>query len=281
MSESNPRYSLPPPPQGSANVVLSLAGKIVTSVLALWQARVTELQTLSRLLSSLVQAPGTITAERRAQLGSLLSLELRAMAQLPRPDFWSLVRSTAEVQQSGAVPVNPDVSTTERELMLLRDSLGRHFVETAELFADRRDDELPPRLEAAARDFERLGRLLALLEAVLHRRVEDPVTVAAAIVERAAKACGATIALTGPANTPVLRARGLIHLLSEVMRLLGARVQVAVEIHGHALVLTLMPGVAAPAEANGAALLQLAAYLLGSPLERQGAGWRVALPVAG
>lgn len=261
-------------------MTLSLAAKITSDVLSLWQARLAELQTLIRLVRSLSQSPGGVTPERREQLESLLSLELRAIAQLPRPDFWSLVQTRIHVRDSGLQVICPDVGSAERELTTLRNNIGEQLVHVAQALTDGRD-ELSNQLEATSKAIEELHRLVGLFDAVLNRRVSDPVTPVGEVLNRAAEISGIALIITGDSHVGVVRGRGLVRLMAEVLMFVGNPARVDIVREGAWLAVSVQPTDSLPRRAgtDRLELLRFAAYFLQVPMDTDGQGFRFSLTV--
>src|SRR5690606_11269810 len=98
---SDPKAKTPPASDREPDAIpLSPAAKHVAELLGEWRRHIAETQTLARLSLSLLKAAIPMADERKAQLGRLIAIEVRALAQLPRLDLWSL-RSTTNVRESG------------------------------------------------------------------------------------------------------------------------------------------------------------------------------------
>jgi hypothetical protein len=258
---------------------LSPAARQIGEGLAFWRARIAETQTLTRLTLSILQGPTPVQDERRNQLGRLLAIEVRSLAQLPRMDFWSL-RSTTNVRESGIDLRGPDCTAAERFLLARRDVIVADLTRVAECL-QAEDPHLPGAIDGALRDLEDLARVVDLLDVTLYPRLADPRIPIAQAVERAAAPRGQIVTVEGDATAAVLQVRGLIRLLAELVASVGDAAYIHVRAHGAWLELSLSAmNTAAGCDElaqDRVEVLRLAAYLLRIPTLRADGVWQLTL----
>jgi hypothetical protein len=267
----------------TAAIALSPAARRVSESLVLWRVRLTETQTLARLILSLLKGSPVISAERREQLGRLLTVEVRTLAQLPRLEFASL-RSTTNALESGIELRGPDAALAEAYLVRLRDVVGRYLVNLAHAIPAGEDDGAGAVLVAMQHPITDLLRAIDLMKTVLHPRMRDPVIAIGQAIERAAAPRGQSFTTAGDTEVAVWQVRGLLRLLSELITAVGESAYVHASRKGARLYVTLAPLATGTGEqASDPArdeLLRLAGYLLRVKADRADGAWRLALVVA-
>lgn len=266
----------------TASPALSPAAGALSEALARWRVRITETQTLVRLILSLLKGVHEVGDERREQLGRLVGIEARAFAQMPRLDLWSL-RSTTNARESGMDLRGPDCGAAERFLDALVESVGRQLRAVARALT-LAPDAVPTMLDLVSGTLDDLARQVDLLDATLHPRLNDPSITVREAFARAAAQRGQSVTVEGDTDTALNRVRGMMRLLSELIASVGGDAYVHTKRDGNWLDVSIAPLATGHADVKvsgeRAELLRLAAYLLRMRAERiEGGGWRLSVMV--
>lgn len=257
-------------------VVLSPSARVVGESLSVWHRRISEAQTLLRLVFSLLKSPSAIPADRCERLGRLLRVDARGMATLPPLDLPSL-RGTTHARESGIEFRGPDAALAEAYLCQSRDNIVQGIETLAgdiQHIPTGRGESvsgLVCRLQDVQQRLDALARMVELLGVLLHPRVHDPVLAIRTVIERAAAARGQNVVLTGDGDTMVWQVRGVLRLLSELIDAMGGSVHVHAQRSVPWLYLSITsPNTELPTMNPGhAQVLHLAAYLLRIGFERR------------